>query len=455
MKTEYITSGKFCYKVVDGKKIRISKDEYAKKPIKRGGVSDDIQWYIIFGKGGNLSPSVQEHLIQLNFVEFSHTNINTTLLNKDTLRNKYIIFPSDPYDLTTVEGIQNAKKTIGTIVNISKDTPNSIKGAILFLSAQRDPNVFEYCKEVAIFEESKQAQKIAGTLDQNRLKLWYLNFKAPLDIYDAIAAYSHITFGYISSIYVYTGKTKNIKRVEVINTKANTDFIAVDTSIDSNTVDGLFKSHGKELYAYSKRYVELKLYEKTIPKKLYGTAIQKPSVAKIAVLRMDGITSDLITSSSKPSDSTFLKTLADTQKEKGFDAVNFGENRFPVFSSQVAKVLVAAVNNLDNPKFTDNNVKNGRKLDEANITVFHVAGTEKENGLSKGQIVAAAINNSVINTEQYFTANRLMDDANSMLIAPDYAGNNNFYDKLFQIYNRIKINKTGGATKNTRSRSNA
>jgi hypothetical protein len=444
MKTEYITSGKFYYKVVDGKKIRISEAEYvkntaSKKTLKRGG-TNDVEWYIIFGKNGNLSPSVQEHLKSKNFSEVLYN----TSLTKEGLKNKYIIFPSTPYDLSTLAGIQKAKDDITHIVKISN---NDLKGAILFLSAQRDPNVFEYCKNEQNFNDAK----LKGTLDENRSKLWNLNFKAPLDIYDTIAASPHITFGYISSIYVYTGKTKNIKRLEVINKTGAADFIEVDTSIDSNTVNAdFFESHGKELYAYSKRYVELKLYEKTIitTQPFTGTRIAaKPSVAKIAVLRMDGITSDIVTSKSKPSDSTFLKTLADTQKEKGFDVVNFGENRFPVFSSQVAKVLVAAVNNLDNVGLIENNLKNRRKLDEANITVFHVAGTEKGKGVSKGQIIAEAIKNMVIATDPYFTANRLMDDSNSMFIAPDYAGTEKFYDKLFTIYTNIKNNKTGGAKK--------
>jgi hypothetical protein len=328
---------------VDGKKIRISEAEYvkntaSKKTLKRGG-TNDVDWYIIFGKNGNLSPSVQEHLKSKSFSEVLY---NTPPLTKEGLKNKYIIFPSTPYDLSTLAGIQKAKDDVTNIVKISN---NELKGAILFLSAQRDPNVFEYCKNEQIFNDAKLKGTLKGTLDENRSKLWNLNFKAPLDIYDTIAASPHITFGYISSIYVYTGKTKNIKRLEVIN-KEGADFIAVDTSFDSNTVNAdLFESHGKDLYAYSKRYVELKLYEKTIitTQPFTGTRIAaKPSVAKIAVLRMDGITSDIVTPKSKPSDSTFLKTLADTQKEKGFDVVNFGENRFPVFSSQVAKVLVAA-----------------------------------------------------------------------------------------------------------------
>jgi hypothetical protein len=44
---EYTTSGKFCYKVIDGKKVRISKVEYenrVKKPMKKKGGGDEIDW---------------------------------------------------------------------------------------------------------------------------------------------------------------------------------------------------------------------------------------------------------------------------------------------------------------------------------------------------------------------------------------------------------------------------
>ena len=110
---------------------------------------------------------------------------------------------------------------------------------------------------------------------------------------------------------------------------------------------------------------------------------------------------------------------------------------------------MAAVNNLDNDKFIEHNIKNRRGIEEANITVFHVAGTEKENGLSKGQIINEAIKRELITTNKFFSANRLMDDANSLLIVPDYADNSKpFYDKLFEIYNKVQNNKTGGGRSN-------
>jgi hypothetical protein len=423
MKTEYSVSGKRYYKIVDEKKIRISKEEYDNKKIKvskkRGGENiNDVKWYIIFGRGGNLSPAVQDKINE---------------------KTNYVL-SSKEYNLETLEGIKNAKTYIDALINENKSRG---KGAVLFLSAQRDPNVFEHCRNDENFEIAKKAGKFNNeeTLEKIREKLWYLNFVAPVEIYKAIKNKENMIFGYISSIYVFTGKKQGINRKELIN-DTNADFIQMD---NNNDRDSLFASKGKELYAYSKRYVELKLYEETSSGGLFVGRNPLSNIAKIVVLRMDGITSE---NSSKRSDSTFLKTLADAKAP--FDANNFTEVRYPVFSSEVADVLIAAVNS---DIISTDNVPT-RPANEANIKVFHIAGSQKEKGITKGEMIIEAIKNKIINLQdshQFFTINRKMDSQNTSKLLESNIKNIDFYETLFETFKKA-LPETKGGSKSRRTR---
>jgi dTDP-4-dehydrorhamnose reductase len=391
-------NGKYFYKVgKDGKKTRISKEEYVKKTKPRkskkvgGGNVSELEYVIIIGKTGNLSPEIQKQLSTLN-------------------QHELYVFGSTDYNLTKTDGINSLCNRITEITtqNINK------KGAVIFVSAERDPAMFGHCQNNETY--TKYITELKTTrpqpeLQEKREQLINLNINAPIAVFTTIKDVQDIVFVYISTIYVFKGdiKPSSSPRTEDIE-NAKLDFIEVAVDLTDNDISALFQTHGKNLYAYGKRYVELKLND-----------IVTENKAKVVILRMDGITPE---SPQSFSDGTFLLTL-----ENPLKSFNVSEIRYPVFPSQISNVIIGAIN-----KQTER------------IKVYHVAGTEKTNGVTKAEMILN-IKEPEKYSEKLFKylrtlaiTDRNMDDKNAIAVSDDYAGTDNFMEKLKNIYKNIGNN---------------
>jgi nucleoside-diphosphate-sugar epimerase len=324
------------------------------------------------------------------------------------------VFGSVDYDLTkktqkkdvgsaTPGGITELSDKIKEIVEKNK----GISGAIIFASAERDPAIFGHCKDKETYSEYlKKAVGNPPSLADKRKELMNLNTLAPTDVFDKIKEFPNVSFVYISSIYVFEGRPNIRDRKEVI--EDNTlDFVDnIKESIDNHDI--LFSEKHLNLYALGKRYVELYLNDKIVKEG-----------AKVVILRMDGITPEPDNPKSlKYADGTFLLALSNPVA-----SYNVVEKRYPVFPSQISKVIISAINN---------------QTDQ--LKVYHVAGTEKEKGTTKGDIIREVLKDSII------TKDRHMNDTNAFTADKQYANiDGTFFDKLKGIFDGIP--KAGGRKK--------
>jgi len=445
----YVVSenGKYFYKVgKDGKKARVSKEEYEKKTKPRkskkggGGLPEGLSYAIIIGAGGNLSPEIQKQLADAGLSK--HENIE----NED-IDGKYIVFGSKDYDLTGEGGIEELASKINSImVKMGK------KGAVIFASAERDPKMFENCKSKEKYDEYLKTLESSSpiiSLDDKRKHLMNLNVYAPITVFDKIKHIKNAFFVYISTIYIFEGTVGYPIRKEVITEERPSfslfgqtekmDFVPTIEKQDIEKIPELFEKYGANLYAYGKRYVELEL-NNTVNN-------NSDSNAKVIILRMDGITPEIPAPGKTLNykDGTFLLTL---YNPKG-SSFNPFEVRYPVFPSQISKVIIAALY-----KQTDK------------IKVYHIAGTEKK-GITKAEIIINFVNDDFIkqqlipNFKEIIkripitpVKNREMDDSNSKLVAgEDYNKDANyatFMDKLKAVYNKCTPKKEVPVAKSTK-----
>lgn len=389
----YIVSenGKYFYKIgKDKKKVRISKEEYIKKTktrkLKIGGEDTPVQWVIIIGSSGNLSPSIQKMI---------PSSVHKT------------VYKGSDFDLTKQDGIESLIEKIKILSQT--EAYKGKKGAVIFVSAERDPAMFEKCKDDVNYNTYKKTNTTETlSLEQKREGLWNLNMKAPVQVFTSIMnLFTDMIFVYISTIYVFNGNKKGLVRKEVIEDSTH-DFINIDLihdiNIGTDTLKNLFETNGKNLYAYGKRYVELKLN---------NIITTQPSAAKVVILRMDGITPE---NPEEYKDGTFL--LALSSPESSFNMI---ENRYPVFPTQISKVIIGAIT---------------KQQDK--IKVYHVAGTERKKGLTKAEMIC-----KIVAKDDAIKIDRKMDDSNSLSVAQDYIDGNeeDFIEKLRVIYNNLKTKK--------------
>jgi hypothetical protein len=159
---------------------------------------------------------------------------------------------------------------------------------------------------------------------------------------------------------------------------------------------------------------------------------------------MDGITPEIPAPGKTLNykDGTFLLTLYNP-----IGSFNPFEVRYPVFPSQISKVIIAAL-------YTQTD----------KIKVYHIAGTEKK-GITKAEIIINYfVNDDVIikklipNFKEIIkripitpVKNREMDDSNSKLVAgAEYNKDDNypnFMEKLKAVYNRCTLKKGGDRSK--------
>lgn len=438
MKYEVSENGKYFYKVAkDGKKSRIPKDEYMKKTRKSkkvGGNNSVLDYAIIIGAGGNLSPVIQNQLNTNNLTLYDGTTTD--------IKGKYAVFGSKEYDLTkeasdgsTPGGIKELSEMIKLLIPpVPTDGSQPLKGAVIFVAAQRDPMMFDYCKDEATYAKYRLDKKnptgqITNHLEKQK-QLWNLNVKAPIDIFDSIADNSNMTFVYISTIYVFKGTQGSPVRTEDI-TSNTLDFIEVDTNKNIDYAP-LFVTKGKDLYAYGKRYVELHLNSSILAKTPTGLggmfSSYKPS-AKVIILRMDGITPEKATN---VNDGTFLLALSTPTA-----SFNVAEVRYPVFPIQISNVIMGAISKQTEP-----------------LKVYHVCGTEKEKGLTKAEMILHIKSNTApelipIIAEKLRTqvkTDRKMDDSKALEVASNYADiGKPFMILLKEVYDGIE--KKGGRGK--------
>jgi hypothetical protein len=462
--------GKYCYKVSkDGKKTRISKEEYLKKtatkdaknkPMKdtkkkvvkdakkkptkdikkkatkhgkkkvmKGGAMEEqlIDWAIIIGKIGNLSLTLKTKLEKLEKFGFSEHLLEDIGLNNNYVikDKKFVVIPFDEASLKDMP-FSKVEELLIIICKENQIDPESgfyRKGAIIFASGEDDSTIFEKYKQES---NNQQGQNNQGAKNAKE-SLWNINFAYPIQLFKQIKDFPNISFVYISSISVFTGLSETTtSRPEVILDNS-LDFI--DASKNYTNIEEIFKNEGPNTYAYGKRFVELELNklsqlqtdsssdssssesDESSGSQTGGSA---DSLAKVIILRTDAITDE---NTKNLHSSTFLKALKFYNPSTNLAALD-QEIRYPVTASQVANVVIGAIN------FSQ----------EENIKVYHVVGTEKEKGLTKADVIAA-----VLKINKPKKVDRKLDDTNTLAVAPDYyKGDKQFLEILTGIFDRIK-----------------